>query len=569
MFCLGYQTTLRLGVALVFWITSGSFLAAQQFYQASNSSTNYEFGRSLENDFRSFNESLGLFYRQLDEQEKQVIGNAEAIEKLAASFEEFLESSKEEKESFKELQETVDELESDFDDELRLKTNSGHSKSKMKIVGRVHVDYWGFPESSPGIDILEGGPAGPQDRFNFRRMRFGVRGDLPSNMDYRIEMEFAGGNDAEFRDAWLGFKDLPGIGKLLIGNQKRPYGLDHLNSSRYNVFLERPFIIESFNQDARRLGIQSYNTSEDQSWNWRLGAFNQRLIQDEGNYTNDHWQPEFAGRMANTYWYDEGSGGRGYAHWAVSGSWAFPDGSTPSDNGSTGPDANEARFRHRPEARSASRWLDTGRIAGADNYRLLGLEKVFNYGPLQVVGEYQTVGLTRDAGSDLNFHGGYVYASYFLTGEHMPWSRSSGTLGRIKPFENFFFVRTEDCCTERGLGAWQVAARYSYADLNSDDIFGGVGESLTLGHTGSLAGSQDLYRALFDRTGVIVVTNPSQLLETLKFLCVAGAPAGRDILGFTASGGGATMLADHAEIIGLSFPKPGDKTHQQLEQLLP
>jgi phosphate-selective porin OprO/OprP len=294
-------------------------------------------------------------------------------------------------------------------------------------------------------------------------------------------MEFAGGNNAEFRDAWLGFKDIPRFGKILIGNQKRPYGLDHLNSSRFNVFIERPFIIESFNQDARRLGIQSYNISADESWNWRFGVFNQRLIQDEGNYTNDHLQPEMAGRLANTYWYDEGSGGRGYAHWAISGTWAFPDGSTPSDNGGTGPDANEARFRHRPEARSASRWLDTGRIAGADNYRLLGVEKVFNYGPLQLVSEYQTVALDRDQGDNLEFHGGYVYASYFLTGEHMPWKRSSGTLGRIKPFQDFFHVRTEDCCTERGWGAWQLAARYSWADLNDDDIFGGEGESLTLG----------------------------------------------------------------------------------------
>ena len=72
-------------------------------------------------------------------------------------------------------------------------------------------------------------------------------------MNYKIEMEFAGGNKSEFRDAYLGWKNLPKIGKLQLGNQKRPYGLDHLNSSRYNVFLERPFVIESFNQDARRL----------------------------------------------------------------------------------------------------------------------------------------------------------------------------------------------------------------------------------------------------------------------------------------------------------------------------
>jgi phosphate-selective porin OprO/OprP len=300
-------------------------------------------------------------------------------------------------------------------------------------------------------------------------------------MLYKIEMEFAGGNDSEFRDAYLGWRELPVLQTLLIGNQKRPYGLDHLNSSRYNVFLERPFIIESFNQDARRLGVVSYGVSEDEAWNWRYGVYNQRLIQDEGNYTNDHLQLEFAARLANTFWYDEVSDGRGYGHWAVSGSFANPDGQTGGDNGGTGPDQNEARFRHRPEARSATRWIDTGRIAGADNYQLLGLEGALNFGPLQFVSEYQNIWLDRDGGSDLNFNGAYAQVSYFLTGEHMPWERDSGTLGRIKPFEDFFLVRTCDGGLGRGWGAWQVAARWSYADLNDDDILGGEGESLTLG----------------------------------------------------------------------------------------
>ena len=362
--------------------------------------------------------------------------------------------------------------------------HSGTSGSTMKVVGRVHADYWGFPENSPGIDTLEGGPFGPQNRINFRRVRFGVRGDLPANMEYRIEMEFAGGNNAEFRDVWLGWNELPIVQTMLLGNQKRPYGLDHLNSSRYNVFLERPFVIESFNQDARRFGLCAYGVSDDQRWNWRYGVYNQRLIQDEGNYTNNHLQLEFAARLANTIWYDECSGGRGYAHWAISGTTAYPDGNTPTDNGSTGPDANEARFRHRPEARSATRWLDTGRIAGADNYQLLGLEGVLNLGPVQMVGEYQNVWLNRIGGVDpdpLRFDGAYFYISYFLTGEHMPWSRSSGTLARIKPFEDFFLVNRCDGGCGGGWGAWQVAARVSYADFNDNDIYGGIGEAFTLG----------------------------------------------------------------------------------------
>ena len=96
-----------------------------------------------------------------------------------------------------------------------------------------------------------------------------------------------------------------------------------------------------------------------------------------------------------------------------------------------------------------------------------------------------------------------------------------------------------------------------------------IGEALTISHTGSLAGSDALYRALFRRCGIIAVTNPSQMLETLKFLSVAGAPDGTALAGFTCSGGGATMLADHAETIGLSFPAPDETARAELTKLLP
>jgi acetate---CoA ligase (ADP-forming) len=96
-----------------------------------------------------------------------------------------------------------------------------------------------------------------------------------------------------------------------------------------------------------------------------------------------------------------------------------------------------------------------------------------------------------------------------------------------------------------------------------------IGSRLTISHTGSISGANDLYEALFERTGVISVTNPSQLLETLKYLCVVKPPKGPKIAGFTCSGGGATMLADYAEIIGLKFPAFGSETTQALVQALP
>ncbi len=56
-----------------------------------------------------------------------------------------------------------------------------------------------------------------------------------------------------------------------------------------------------------------------------------------------------------------------------------------------------------------------------------------NKGPWQFVAEVLNLWMTTDAEETVNYHGGYVTASFFLTGDHMPWNRNSGTLDRIKP----------------------------------------------------------------------------------------------------------------------------------------
>ena len=96
-----------------------------------------------------------------------------------------------------------------------------------------------------------------------------------------------------------------------------------------------------------------------------------------------------------------------------------------------------------------------------------------------------------------------------------------------------------------------------------------IGTELTVSHTGSLSGADDLYDALFERLGIIRVSNPVQLLETLKWICIAGPAKGNRIAALTCSGGGATMLADHAEEIGLDFSKPSEAATETLKRQLP
>jgi len=410
-----------------------------------------------------------------DDLTTQVADLLKQNEELQTSYKELSESHEKLSESHEELSGGYDKFTADLKKGKGV-VLPGASSVTMKVNARIHADYWAFPHADDGVAVLEGTPANPmdpQDRFGFRRIRLSFRGDINDNMEYRFDPELANPDDWEWRDVFIGFKHLPVVQTVRIGNQKRPYGLDHLNSSNDNVFLERPMIVDFVNEDARRLGIQSWSYSEDERWNWQYGVFNGDKIQDSDDfYVSDHYQLEAAGRLANTWWYDEASDGRGYGHWAISGTVAHPDGDSPN---------NTARFFTRSEARTTNRWIDTGRIAGAEWYEVLGMEQVFNVGPLQMVGEVHNVFLQREAGSDLHFWGGYGYVAYMLTGEHMAWNRKTGTLDGVTPFENFFLI--DRCCggTGGGWGAWQIAARYSYLDATDGNIMGGIGHDATLG----------------------------------------------------------------------------------------
>ena len=196
-------------------------------------------------------------------------------------------------------------LESDRDDALKKKQGDA-SKPTMKWTGRLHTDYWAFPNPSMGEDAFETGDAFDEvdDRFLFRRIRIGVQGDIPDFMLYKLEVDFNNPAAPQLKDNYVGWKDVPFFQTVLFGNQKRPYGLDHINSSRYNVFLERPAVVEAINQDARRFGLAAYGFSDDLKYNWRFGGYMGRDMQNLGTVTatpdSQDYQAEFAARLART-----------------------------------------------------------------------------------------------------------------------------------------------------------------------------------------------------------------------------------------------------------------------------
>lgn len=356
-------------------------------------------------------------------------------------------------------------------------------KSTIRVNGRVHLDNWNFLDSDPGINFLESGnfDQDPQDRWDFRRVRLELSGDVPDDMFWRLQIDFNNPEQAEMKDVYLGFADLPHNQALIIGNQKRPIGLDHLNSSRHNVFTERPLAVETFNEDARRLGACMHGVNDAESLNWSYGVFLLENVNQSGRIRGDFDEGGLYGRLSGSPLYNESTGGRQYWHWGLAGSVNQTDADGDSDQDDN---SNEARFRTRPLARSSSRWFNTGRLPGAENYEQLAVESMLNLGPLQITSEYINTWVQRSpaegfSGEDLHLHGGYIFFHYFLTGEFIPLDRASGTIERVIPNRNFHvsdhFRRGRDC----GWGALGVGLRLDYLDLTDGDVAGGEGTSAT------------------------------------------------------------------------------------------
>jgi phosphate-selective porin OprO/OprP len=125
----------------------------------------------------------------------------------------------------------------------------------------------------------------------------------------------------------------------------------------------------------------------------------------------------------------------------------------------------------KPESNLAPYVVSTPFLDDADRVNALGPEMLFVYGPFSLQSEYLWLWLDRTAHAPARFDGGYIYVSYFLTGENRAVDRDILRPCRIKPYENFFRVRTEDGSIETGKGAWELAYRCSYANLN--DVGGG------------------------------------------------------------------------------------------------
>ncbi|RIK82864.1 MAG: hypothetical protein DCC67_06655 [Planctomycetota bacterium] len=107
-----------------------------------------------------------------------------------------------------------------------------------------------------------------------------------------------------------------------------------------------------------------------------------------------------------------------------------------------------------------------------DNYQIIGGELAAGVGAWLFQSELIYGYLSRDGASQLALPAGYAQLAYVLTGERRPYNSQAAAFGRVTPAAPFGKGRW---------GAWEVAGRYSFIDLNDDEVTGGRLQDLTLG----------------------------------------------------------------------------------------
>ncbi|MBX3028468.1 hypothetical protein KF840_26540 [bacterium] len=306
-----------------------------------------------------------------------------------------------------------------------------------------------------------------QDTYNgweFRRARLYIAGNLFKNIDYKFEYDFAenSGGQPAFKDVYMGMGGIPFVQYVRVGYFKEPFSLEELTPDWITTFQERA-TMNAFDQPDRNTGVAVYQTYLDQHMTFAAGGF--RLTNNFGNGFGSNAPYDITARLTGLPAYQAGDS---LVHLGLSYSHRFRNYTTS--------DPQTLSYASRPESHLFPvNLVNTGKI-NTDGADLVDPEIALVRGPLSIQGEYTWNIVQQVDQPNPLLQGGYVEASYFITGESRAsfYRLDKGHFDRVIPFQNFSIDGTH-------WGAWQVAARYSRLDLNSHAINGGVLDDLTGG----------------------------------------------------------------------------------------
>lgn len=305
--------------------------------------------------------------------------------------------------------------------------------------------YYSQGKVPAGVDFGSGN--------NFRRARFGVSGTLFKDWSYEFIYDFGGsGTEAStISSAYIEYDGLAPV-HVKLGAYPPPENFEDSTSASDLLFLERSqptdlarSVAGSDGRDAA--SVLSYGDDYFAALSYTGGLVGDAAVFDE--------QQALVGRVAYRLFH---SADANFALGADS-TYVFK----LADLSAGANSAHALRLRERPELNVDSegiRLIDTGTI-DASKYWEWGAEATGNWQSLYAQGGYFKYDVTRRDSilPDPSFDGWYAQASWVLTGEAKPYRSERGAYGLPTPAQPFSLDHP-------GLGAWELAARYSVLDLD-------------------------------------------------------------------------------------------------------
>jgi phosphate-selective porin OprO and OprP len=311
----------------------------------------------------------------------------------------------------------------------------------VHVLGRLQVDGGALGDDD---DLYK-----DDNATELRRARLGVEGNFHQGWKYKLETDFAN-STIDVKDAYIEYGgEFVEPAYVRVGQYKTPNALEQVGSDLFTTFMEKAAIVDAFELDYQ-VGLGSGVSGG--NWGVDAGLFGQNASEQQNN---EGYALAARGHYAFLYG-PEDSGNA--VHLGASARYRNFDNDTFD---------SQVQYRQRPFFHfTSTRSVDTGTIDDSEGDVWAGAEFAWVQGPFSLQSEVANTALQRKDGEDdaNNLWGGYLGASYFLTGEHREYDPKTGTFGRVK---------VKRPLLDGGAGAWQVGARADYIDLNNEGVKGG------------------------------------------------------------------------------------------------
>jgi len=294
-------------------------------------------------------------------------------------------------------------------------------------------------------------PGGAEVR-TFRLYANGQFGRGPDPTLYSLEFGTVNGS-FYMTNGWLRWQGVQYAGNVQAGYETVPQTLENIYAFNALTFMEASSMSLAFSP-GKRLGVEADRTFSDERMYLSVGVYS--VGSDPGLN---------GGSVAQTLLYpvvrftglpiydDRGTDDVKLLHLGISVGYQLAKGA-------------QFEFRSRPESFIAPYLVNTGTLQ-ADVSSLVGLESIYMNGRFTLTGELTGTRLMGGTVNDASFWGGYVSAGWFLTGEQRRYNRDSAqVIAPLVPNREFSWKDWTG-------GAWEVAARLSYVDLDSENVLGG------------------------------------------------------------------------------------------------